>query len=123
MPIINKVIIASAALLFVTSTYFGYDSYQLKNELKHKRYEISSLEEKISSLEQEIKTNEDELSNCKEELKTAQYETIKRGSFSSRTYYNGSLMESYDNIEDAYDACKRKASDLEDELRRCKNNW
>ena len=123
MPIGNKLLITSTALLFIATVYLVYSNTQFKNELEYKQSEISSLENKVSSLEQEIESYQDQLSNCKENLKTAQFEMIKRSSFSTRTYYNGSLMESYDNIEDAYNACKRKLSDLEDELRRCKNNW
>jgi chromosome segregation ATPase len=119
----NKILITITILLFIASVYLVYSNVQFKNELEDKQTEISTLEYKVSSQEQEIESCQDQLSECKEDLKTAQIEMIQHKSFSSRTYYNGNLMESYDNIEDAYNACKRKLSDLEDELRRCKNNW
>jgi chromosome segregation ATPase len=123
MTNLSKFLIASTTLLFVALSYVFYDNTQLKNEIENKESSISSLEERVSSLEQEINSYRNQLSNCQEELKTAQFEMLRRKSFSSQSYFNGNLIESYDNIEDAYDACKRKVSDLEDELRRCKNNW
>jgi chromosome segregation ATPase len=91
--------------------------------LQQKDSEIQNLKQELNGMEYKIDKYESQLSECNKSLQIAQSELFRRKSFSSRSYMNGILTESYNSIEDAYDACKRKVSDLEDELRRCKNGW
>jgi chromosome segregation ATPase len=118
-----KLLIILSALLLSSTGYLGFRVYKYQDEVDSYQYQTRNLSEQIDQLNDKLDGYRQELSECKSSLQSAQFELIRKNSFSSRTYINGSLTESYNSIEDAYDACKRKVSDLEDELRRCKNGW
>gem|GEM_PF-5914117 len=100
-----------------------YSKNKIENELTQKSTEIETLEETSDRQKNEISELEFKLSESNNSLRDCQSELYRKRSFSSKTYFNGILTENFNNIEDAYDACKQRVSELESELRRYKNGW
>jgi chromosome segregation ATPase len=118
-----RILILISAFLMIAVLYLSFKLSDYQKENEYKEQTIQSLNDKIEELNKEINQFSDELTNCQTSLQSAQNQLLSKKSFSSRSFFKGNLIESYNNIEDAFDACNRKVSDLEDELRRCKNGW
>ncbi len=81
-----KLLIILSALLLTFTAYLGFQVYQYQDEVDSYQYHTRNLSEQIEQLNDDIDDYRQELSKCKSSLQSAQFELIRKNSFSSRTY-------------------------------------